>query len=620
MMQTTKAKYITNRELLEEIHKSKVSYCSFTDRRHADYDAIVKNLDAINPKTIETILTGKKLRPDITSKYDLVFRIMTYEHIPIDPDRKKRAKNSAAGDHFKVNFPPFKHYMIGPDDKLVEVCRSHWDGDFETGTFSPHKGQMTRRLAEMFMLLVERYSTRGNWRAYSYLSEMRGLALLQLSQVGLQFDESKSDNPFAFYTTAVRNCLGGETKILTREHGSVAIEEVAGEQVTLLDGNGDWVKCRIFDFGVQETQLTHFHHGYNKVSIWSTLDHGWMSEGERINTRELGTRKEIKVDDLRPNKIVNDKASYEKGIVHGMIYGDGTRISPTKFEIRICSHHESYERHLAKYRRNYYPSDNGDPRYYIDDELDDLKAFPEDPGDNLDYLLGFLRGWFSADGCVSTQPEATICGDAAEHAWIAKWGPLVGWHTNGCTKLAEETNYGKRNKVSLNIRLRASSMTDDDFLIDQHRERWQTRPPFVTINRKYDWVVIEAQRADGVPWQTIADMLGVRKNSLMSSYSQYRSRRKEAMENPSKKEWRVYRDKQEPEKKLQRVYCPYVETTNSFALADGIHSSNCFVRHLNLEKKAQAIRDELLIMSGTSPSFSRQVENEMEQRAIQSKE
>ena len=34
---------------------------------------------------------------------------------------------------------------------------------------------------------------------------MRGQAILQLTQIGLQFDESKSNNPFAYYTAAVTN-------------------------------------------------------------------------------------------------------------------------------------------------------------------------------------------------------------------------------------------------------------------------------------------------------------------------------------------------------------------------------------------------------------------------------
>jgi hypothetical protein len=34
---------------------------------------------------------------------------------------------------------------------------------------------------------------------------MKGQAILQLTQIGLQFDESKSDNPFAYFTAAVTN-------------------------------------------------------------------------------------------------------------------------------------------------------------------------------------------------------------------------------------------------------------------------------------------------------------------------------------------------------------------------------------------------------------------------------
>jgi hypothetical protein len=46
------------------------------------------------------------------------------------------------------------------------------------------------------------------------VDEMRGTALMQLSYVGLKFDESKSDNPFAYYTATVNNSF---TKVLNME-------------------------------------------------------------------------------------------------------------------------------------------------------------------------------------------------------------------------------------------------------------------------------------------------------------------------------------------------------------------------------------------------------------------
>jgi hypothetical protein len=94
------------------------------------------------------------------------------------------------------------------------VGKSHWRGDFHTGEFCKDHGKMTNKLALMFMKLCERYATRSNWRGYTYNEEMRGQALLQLSQIGLQFDESKSQNPFAYYTAAITNSF---TRILNLE-------------------------------------------------------------------------------------------------------------------------------------------------------------------------------------------------------------------------------------------------------------------------------------------------------------------------------------------------------------------------------------------------------------------
>lgn len=151
---------------------------------------------------------------------DVVFRVMTYDHIPEEFGRKKNPKNQA-DEKSKVNFPPFKHYAY-VDGELTEVGRSHWRGDLVTGHFDPVRGKITNKLGTMFLKLVERYSHRANWRGYSYVDEMRGQALVQLSQVGLQFNEAKSDNPFAYYTTAVMNSF---TRVLNLEKDNQKIRD-----------------------------------------------------------------------------------------------------------------------------------------------------------------------------------------------------------------------------------------------------------------------------------------------------------------------------------------------------------------------------------------------------------
>jgi hypothetical protein len=225
---TVKVNYLNNKDMLAEIHKSKSSYCSFTKPEYHQYDIILPSLDKINIRTIAEAkrnrakrlgdaeyarrkAAGEKVKQadcevdyKKIAKTDLVFRIMTYDHIPLNSTRKKNPKSTA--DHReKVNFPPFQHWRFNDDDIIECVGKSHWKGDLETGYFDKDAGQITNTLARMMIKLCERYATRGNVRGYTYNDEMRGQAILQLTQIGLQFDESKSDNPFAYFTAAVTN-------------------------------------------------------------------------------------------------------------------------------------------------------------------------------------------------------------------------------------------------------------------------------------------------------------------------------------------------------------------------------------------------------------------------------
>ena len=166
---------------------------------------------------------------------DVVFRVMTWEHVPVDDVKSRKAAVKAmeedggsarseydddeldiAGNtkYVKCNFPPFQHFKVDEQGEPILVGKSHWKGTLKKGEFSREHGKMTPKLAHMFIKLCERYATRSNWRGYTYNDEMRSQALLQLSQIGLQFDEFKSQNPFAYYTAAITNSF---TRVLNIE-------------------------------------------------------------------------------------------------------------------------------------------------------------------------------------------------------------------------------------------------------------------------------------------------------------------------------------------------------------------------------------------------------------------
>lgn len=247
-----KVNYLNNRDILKQIHLSKTSYCSFATKDYHRYDLIIdmptesieKSLDyAIDPEQIQkakevraarlSLELGEKILPDSIPTIDLIFRVMTWDHIPVAvKEPRKTVKKKTAKDiieffdeedefadlednttkelvddlvHVKVNFPPFQHFKLDDTNTFTCVGKSHWKGDLETGEFSKEHGRITDTLARMYIMLCEKYAMKYNWRGYTYRDEMQNSAILQLTYVGLRFNEAKSQNPFAYYTAAVTN-------------------------------------------------------------------------------------------------------------------------------------------------------------------------------------------------------------------------------------------------------------------------------------------------------------------------------------------------------------------------------------------------------------------------------
>lgn len=245
--------YLNNKDILKEIHASKSSYCYFTNPEYNKYDFIIdlpqdpieKSLEYAfkssvlqeakeNRATRLSSESGVKVDPETIPITDLVFRVMTWDHIPVAPKQpRKTTKKRTAKDifefqddleegfedledpttkneiddmvHVKVNFPPFQHFKIDSNNTFYCVGKSHWKGNLETGEFSKDHGKITDKLARMYIMMCEKYAMKYNWRGYTYNDEMRSSAILQLTYVGLRFNEAKSQNPFAYYTAAVTN-------------------------------------------------------------------------------------------------------------------------------------------------------------------------------------------------------------------------------------------------------------------------------------------------------------------------------------------------------------------------------------------------------------------------------
>ena len=112
-----KQNYLNNKDMLKEIHKSKLSFCSVIDDDYARFDVIVEDITHVKNKEIIQLAKENraaqlsnqayedaywdwysddsrktsqkpkqinyKIDPDTIDEQDLIFRLMTFEHVPL---------------------------------------------------------------------------------------------------------------------------------------------------------------------------------------------------------------------------------------------------------------------------------------------------------------------------------------------------------------------------------------------------------------------------------------------------------------------------------------------------------------------------------------------------------
>ena len=220
IMALPRINYLSNKELLSEIEKSKASYSVFLDEDSRYYDVIIEwsnSYDStqtiedlrdamLSPEIIQEAIVNRQKKLKTTEDIpitDLVFRVMTFSHVPKNLTKIK--KNGNVAKVRTLNFPPFIHFKLDDENNPCVVGKSHWTNGLHNGEFSMNHGQLSNTLAVQIIKLVERFATKGNWRGYSYIQDMSGDAINHMCENSLKFHEMKGSNAFAYMTQLVKN-------------------------------------------------------------------------------------------------------------------------------------------------------------------------------------------------------------------------------------------------------------------------------------------------------------------------------------------------------------------------------------------------------------------------------
>lgn len=113
MIEEEKRYFLKNATLMEEIHKSKISFCCYTNNEYTNYDVICDGYSMITPNIINLFFEKNNDRDYI------IIRVMTDEHI-LPYIKKKNDKVNLQ----EIKMSPFKHFLLTKKDflKIFNSC------------------------------------------------------------------------------------------------------------------------------------------------------------------------------------------------------------------------------------------------------------------------------------------------------------------------------------------------------------------------------------------------------------------------------------------------------------------------------------------------------------------
>src|SRR4051812_4994426 len=188
------------------------------------------------------------------------------------------------------------------------------------------------------------------------------------------------------------------------------------------------------------------------------------------------------------------------GIARGLVYGGGTRSGAGSIAVLYGEKDAQLARYFDGCRSW---SEERGTRYY------GLPAYFKDERPSLDegtsYLLGWLAGYFAADGCVAEDGDAILNSARIEDLEYVR---VL------CTRLGIGTfGIAKQNRVGIdgapsdiyNLRFMTKGLPESFFLLEHHRER------FLSNQKKYErqrWVVQSVEWTDRVEEVFCAEVPG----------------------------------------------------------------------------------------------------------------
>lgn len=248
------------------------------------------------------------------------------------------------------------------------------------------------------------------------------------------------DGAFWFHC---HNCLSGNTTILTKEYGIVEIKDVLGKEIYVKVIDNEWCLAKVKSYGNQKLYQYSFktYNSSKKIeTVVATENHRWFIENRGKKGGREKERPYFVTDNLMVGDILFKQSSNfipsnlkNRGIIHGLIFGDGTLAQKKYAIIRICKKDKVRDEiikilHANNILVSFPPNLKGDGFAHIG-PFPYMKELPStnDP----EYIAGFIYGWWLADGYkpnkgIKTSIQISTISESAAK-WLEKNAVYIGY-------------------------------------------------------------------------------------------------------------------------------------------------------------------------------------------------
>jgi hypothetical protein len=303
-----------------------------------------------------------------------------------------------------------------------------------------------------------------------------------------------------------RNCLAGETQVITA-NGTKAIRDLSGSSHVLLTRDGSWVEAPIRNFGSQKLYRIVVQRQGVQREIYATADHRWFARDARHAYRGKGFQ-EFTTAQLRPGKHHLQSTfgrSYKNrvdpspfGVAHGFTFGDGTTVKGQRNANHVYLLGEKDSALLP------YFSMCPQIQRPVSVGMVDVSAIPNffrdfpPLSENKSYLLGWLMGYFAADGSASGGQIKLASAVKRNIEFVRDVCVLLGIGTYDIREETRTSNLTNRPFTMYSVHLMRDTLDESFFVLPSHKEAFVEAGGSDVRRKVVQWTVMSVEETDRV--------------------------------------------------------------------------------------------------------------------------